>query len=164
MIDPQEFKAALGRFASGVTIVTIRDDEGEITGLTANAFCSVSLEPPMVLVCVHAESQAYPLFGKTGHFAIHILAEHQSKRALAFATKGRDKAVLGEWRLSERNIPVLSDYNVLLECRLAHEYPGGTHSILVGEVKHIHIDEKHDKPLLYYRGKFGGLPEELKAE
>ncbi len=157
MIDSDTFKAALGRFASGVTIVTIRDHDGEITGLTANAFCSVSIEPPMVLVCVHAGSQAYPLFGKTGDFAIHILAEHQAERALAFAAKGRDKSVLGEWKISERNIPILSD-------RLAHEYPGGTHSILVGEVQHIDIDKDHDAPLLYYRGKFGGLPDELKPD
>lgn len=163
MVDPDTFKAALGRFASGVTIVTIRDDDGEISGLTANAFCSVSLDPPMVLVCIHAESRAYPLFGKAGSFAIHFLAEHQDERAIAFATKSDDKSRLGKWSLSELNNPVLSDYNVLLECRLAHEYPGGTHSIVVGEVLRIDIDENHDQPLLYYRGKFGGLPPELKS-
>ena len=157
MIDTSAFKAVVGRFATGVTVVTTRDGQGNLAGLTANAFASVSVDPPMVLVCLDDESQTYGHLKDAGSFAVHILAEGQEHLARRFADARRDKSLLVDWRVGDHGTPSLRHCLASMECRVVHQYRGGDHVIVVGEVERLHVDAEQDKPLLYYRGALGGL-------
>jgi len=90
-VDPRSFRAALGQFASGITVVTTRDREGRPLGLTVSSFCSVSLHPPLVLVCVDARSETHTAFAESGLFGLSILAEGQEAVSERFARAGRAK-------------------------------------------------------------------------
>ena len=157
MIDTGAFKAVVGRFATGVTVVTTRDGQGNLAGLTANAFASVSVDPPMVLVCLDDGSQTYRHLKDAGSFAVHILAEGQEHLARRFADARRDKSLLVDWRVGDHGTPSLRHCLASMECRVVHQYRGGDHVIVVGEVERLHVDPEQDKPLLYYRGALGGL-------
>jgi flavin reductase (DIM6/NTAB) family NADH-FMN oxidoreductase RutF len=162
MIDESAFKNALGQFATGVTVVTTLDDENRLTGLTVSSFTSVSLQPTLVLVCVDFQADCYPSLIRRGSFAVNVLAYGQDELALGFAQAGQGKIdwILNrrpEWRLSSRDIPVLSHSLAQVECRLVKEHQGGDHGILVGEVLAVAVDDSRPQPLLYYRGAFVGL-------
>ncbi len=157
MIDKSAFKAVVGRFATGVTVVTTRDDQGNLAGLTANAFASVSVDPPLVLVCLDEGSQTYGHLKDAEGFAVHILAEGQEHLARRFADASRDKSLLADWRVGDHGTPSLRHCLASMECRVVHQYRGGDHVIVVGEVERLHVDPEQDKPLLYYRGALGGL-------
>ena len=157
MIDSSAFKTVVGRFATGVTVVTTRDDRGNLAGLTANAFASVSVDPPLVLVCLDEGSQTCRHLQGAGSFAVHILAEGQAHLARRFADAGRDKSLLVDWRVGDHGTPSLRHCLASMECRVIHQYRGGDHVIVVGEVERLHVDPEQDKPLLYYRGALGGL-------
>jgi Conserved protein/domain typically associated with flavoprotein oxygenases, DIM6/NTAB family len=151
------FRHVLGHFATGVTAVTTFTEDGKVVGLTANAFCSLSLHPPLVLVCVSYKSVAYRPLRDTDSFAVHILTDQQIEVAHAFAREVHDKTELVEWDLSARGNPVLKHYLGLLECRLVQEYTGGDHAILIGEVASIDV-KPEGRPLLYYRGELRAQP------
>ena len=157
MIDQSAFKAVVGRFATGVTVVTTRDGQGNLAGLTANAFASVSVDPPLVLVCLDEGSQTCRYLKAAGVFAVHILAEGQEHLARRFADRGRDKSLLVDWRVGDHGTPSLRHCLASMECRVVHQYRGGDHVIVVGGVERLHVDPEQDKPLLYYRGALGGL-------
>lgn len=157
MIDSSAFKAVVGRFATGVTVVTTRDEQGNLAGLTANAFASVSVDPPLVLVCLDDRSQTFGYLKEAGVFAVHILAEGQEHLARRFADASRDKSLLVDWRVGDHGTPSLRHCLASMECRVVHQYRGGDHVIVVGEVERLHVDPEQDKPLLYYRGALGGL-------
>ena len=157
MIDDGAFKAVVGRFATGVTVVTTRDEQGNLAGLTANAFASVSVHPPLVLVCLDNGSQTYSHLKEAGVFAVHILAEGQEHLARRFADRRRDKSLLVDWRVGDHGTPSLRHCLASMGCRVVHQYRGGDHVIVVGEVDRLHVDPGQDKPLLYYRGALGGL-------
>ncbi len=149
-IDPALFRKALAGFPSGVTVVTTCDAGGGMVGFTASAFTSLSLDPPLVLVCPARTSSTYPHLQARGSFAVHILAAGQQDVAMAFASKGTDKVAALEWSLSDLGNPILPGAGVVIECTLWNEYDGGDHAIMVGEVKRI---EQNDGPvLLYHRG------------
>lgn len=150
MIDPALFREAMSMFPTGVTVVTALGEHGGITGFTASAFSSLSLDPPLVLVCPARTSETYRNILARRSFAIHFLAEDQQPVAYAFASKGPDKLAPEQWRLSSRGNPVLHHHACLLECTLWQEYDGGDHAIIVGEVQSI---ERGDPdPLFYHRG------------
>ena len=151
MIDDSLFKAVVGRFATGVTVVTTRDEQGNLAGLTANAFASVSVDPPLVLVCLDEGSQTYRYLKDAGVFAVHILAEGQEHLARRFADRSRDKSLLVDWRVGDHGTPSLRHCLASMECRVVHQYRGGDHVIVVGGVERLHVDDEQDKPLLYYR-------------
>lgn len=157
VIDERLFKDVVSRFATGVTVVTTRDDRGNLFGLTANAFASVSLQPPLILVCLNNSSATYKFLKQAGSFAVHILAEDQQHLARAFAEKGRDKGSLVDWQIGEGGIPGLRHCLASMDCQLAHDYAGGDHVIVVGRVERMRASPDTDKPLLYYRGALGGL-------
>ena len=157
MIDKIEFRNAMGHFVSGVTVVTVLDGQGGIGGLTANAFSSLSLDPPLVLICLDTLSQARVYIETEKAFTIHFLADDQEKTAIAFAQHGPNKADGLAWELSKKGIPKLTEYMVALECQLENELEGGDHIIIVGRVLDISTNENKRAPLTYYKGQINAL-------
>lgn len=157
-IDPRAFRTVLGHFATGVTIVTTRHD-GAPLGFTANAFASVSLAPPLVLVCVGLGNASLGAIQASGVFAVNILAADQAETARAFARNGPEKqglfAVLAH-HAATTGAPILNDALAWVDCRLTASYPGGDHLILVGAVQAL--DSRLADPLLFYSGQYFELP------
>jgi flavin reductase (DIM6/NTAB) family NADH-FMN oxidoreductase RutF len=154
-ITNDEFKAALGRFASGVTVVTTKDSDGKLHGLTVSAFCSVSMNPPLILVCILKTTGSYSSFEESKAFVVNILDESQQHASNHFASHLADKFVGQKYQLNENGLPVLADCLVNLECDLKHSYDGGDHTIFVGEIKTATIHE--GKPLVYWFNKYRQL-------
>ncbi|ARS50250.1 flavin reductase [Ectopseudomonas mendocina] len=158
MIDANTYKLVMGSFPSGVTVITTLDDDGQIVGLTASAFSSLSIDPALVLFCPNYSSDSYPLLIKNKRFAIHLLSAEQQSEAYAFAKKGKDKARGIEWTLSELGNPLLGNATAIIECELWREYEGGDHAILVGAVQNLIVPQQRVEPMIYCRGKMGALP------
>ncbi len=154
-VTATEFRLALRRFAAGVTVVTTRDGEGRPCGLTASAFTGVSLDPPLVLVCVDHEAAAYPAFEVHGWFAVNMLAEGQEHLARQFALSGGDKFVGVAFHEGGARLPILDNVVAAIECRIVHRYEGGDHTIFVGQVEGTSIGG--GTPLVYYRGGYHHL-------
>lgn len=146
-----DFRKAMAEFPSGVTVVTTLDENGALVGFTASAFSSLSLDPPLVLVCPALTSATYPHLVRNQRFAIHILAADQQDIAMAFASKSADKAAALEWGLSDLGNPLLKGASCVLECTLWREYEGGDHAIVIGKVERI--DRAEGGVLLYHRGR-----------
>lgn len=128
------FRQALGTFATGVTVVTARDEEGEPVGMTANSFNSVSLEPPLVLWSVDRRARSAPAFRAARFFAVHVLEEGQAEISNRFARKGEDKFAGLDWRASDAGVPLIAGALATFECRTHAIHEGGDHEIIVGEV------------------------------
>jgi flavin reductase (DIM6/NTAB) family NADH-FMN oxidoreductase RutF len=151
-ITNDEFKAALGRFASGVTVVTTKDADGNLHGLTVSAFCSVSMNPPLILVCIHKNTGSYSSFEESKAFVVNILEESQQQISNHFASHSDDKFSGQHYELNENGLPILADCLVNLECSLKHSYDGGDHTIFVGEIEKTTVHG--GKPLIYAQGKY----------
>ena len=151
-ISKDEFRAALGRFASGVTVVTTRDSENRLHGITVSAFCSVSLEPPLILVCIDKEAGSHYAFKQSKSFVVNILREDQQYLSDRFASQMPDKFDGVKYRAGIENLPVLEDVLVNLECRLVNSYDGGDHTIYIGEIVVSTVDD--GKPLIYFQGEY----------
>lgn len=147
------FRAALGRFATGVTIVTARADDGNLVGLTANSFNSVSLAPPLVLWSLSRQSASMPVFHAGSHYAIHVLSAQQRELALRFASKGVDRWAGVDYTLGESGAPLLAGAVATFECFNRSRYEEGDHVIFVGEVERCR-HEMDVAPLLYHGGQF----------
>ena len=154
-ITPDEFRHVLSHFASGVTVVTTWDADGRPAGLTASAFTSVSLEPPLILVCVDHKAQSYPALRASGRFAVNILAFEHEALSRRFASTSADKFDGVTYRPGPLGLPLLPEALAHLECRTVHAYPGGDHTIFVGEVESAQAHE--GEPLLYFRGLYTRL-------
>jgi flavin reductase (DIM6/NTAB) family NADH-FMN oxidoreductase RutF len=154
-IDPDEFRAVLGRFASGVTILTARDSEGRDHGMTVSAFCSASLVPPLVLACIDRSADMHDVLRKATHFGVSILAEGQEALSRRFAEleTGRFDGI--GYSRAESGVVLLDDALGHLECRRVDRYDAGDHAIFVGEVEWAACQQ--DRPLLYYRGGYAQL-------
>jgi flavin reductase (DIM6/NTAB) family NADH-FMN oxidoreductase RutF len=150
-IERNEFRRVLGNFAAGVTIVTTVGEDGTPYGLTATAFTSVSLNPPLILVCVDKRSESYPHFG-SGVFAVNLLAADQQEISQRFAVSGGDKFSQVDFRCGVTGAPLLPGTIGYLECKTVHVYDGGDHTIYVGEVQAGSANEA--EPLLYFRGAY----------
>lgn len=150
-----DFRDVLGRFATGVTIITAVDD-GEAVGVAANSFTSVSLDPPLVLFCVARSSSTWPRIERARKFAVNILGEHQEETSRLFATKGVDRFAQIAWHLGVGGSPILDDAIAFVDCSFWAEYDGGDHIIVVGRV--LDVGVHHDAgPLLFFQGKYGRL-------
>jgi flavin reductase (DIM6/NTAB) family NADH-FMN oxidoreductase RutF len=147
------FKAALGRFATGVTIVTTVDAAGQPVGLTANSFNSVSLAPPLVLWSLSGQSASMPAFADCTHYAIHVLGAHQRDLAQRFATKGVDRWADTPHTPGPGGVPLIDGAIATLVCTNRSRYPEGDHTIFVGEVHHC-SHQPQLRPLLYHGGRF----------
>ncbi len=154
-IEKQEFRRVLGRFAAGVTVVTTVDDARRPYGLTATAFTSVSLEPPLVLVCVDKQSESYPHFHTSGVFAVNFLGAEDEPVSRHFAVSGGDKFKDVRFRHGVTGAPVLAESLAYLECRIVEILAGGDHTIFLGQVEAA--DARDGEPLLYYCGAYRRL-------
>jgi flavin reductase (DIM6/NTAB) family NADH-FMN oxidoreductase RutF len=154
-VSKNEFRAALSRFPSGVTIVTTKDADGRFHGITVSAFASVSLEPPMILVCIDKDSGSHHAFREGEFFVVNILAESHEKLSNHFASQVPDKFEGVDYRIGIGEIPVLEDAFVTLECRLTYAHEGGDHTIFVGIVEESNV--KDENPLVYWHGNYRKL-------
>ncbi|RUW08267.1 alpha/beta fold hydrolase, partial [Mesorhizobium sp. M1A.F.Ca.IN.020.03.1.1] len=161
--DSGEFRRALGSFLTGVTIVTTIGAEGEPRGFTANSFTSVSLDPPLVLVCIAHKALGHPVFATSKSFAINILNETQKAASGIFASKAADKFASVDWRPGKTGSPVLDGSVATFDCDMERLVEAGDHSILIGRVR----DFQHNtsQPLGYCRGAYitPGLSQEALA-
>ncbi|HEY7365100.1 MAG TPA: flavin reductase family protein [Methylomirabilota bacterium] len=155
MIGPDEFRRVLGHFATGVTIVTTCDADGRASGLTVSAFTSLSLDPPLVLVCVDHKSQTYPALRERGRFAVNVLTTGQEALSRRFASTQLDKFDGVPYRTSELGLPLLAAALVHLECVTVSTHVEGDHTIFVGRVERTGVND--GEPLLYYRGRYSRL-------
>lgn len=159
-LDQIAFRNALARFASGVTVVTTIDSGGTPVGFTASAFSSLSLDPPLVLVCLEKKAESHAAFAETEHFAISVLAEGQGDTAWRFAKRGTNKFAGFETERGEATgMPLVPDAHVQLECRMYERLPGGDHTILIGEVLSARSDDE-SAPLVHYNRLFGRFHEQ----
>ena len=154
-IEPEEFRATLGRFASGITILTARDADGTDHGMTVSAFCSVSLVPPLVLACIDRASEMYGVLRQAAHFGISILEEGQESLSRRFAElpSGRFDGI--GYSRAESGVILLDEALAHLECRAIQRYEAGDHAIHIGEVESATCTA--GRPLLYYRGGYAQL-------
>lgn len=153
MLDPQDFRSALGTFVTGVTIVTARDEAGRPFGLTANSFNSVSLDPPMVLWSLSLHSGTLPVFRDATSWAVHVLAADQQAMSDRFAMPGADKFTGLELADGPEGAPLIPGYAARFGCRARFEYEGGDHAIFLGEV--VDFDRSEVEPLIYHGGRYG---------
>ncbi len=152
MIDQATFRYVLGQFASGVTVVTTAT--GEVYhGITVSSFCSLSLDPPLVLVCIDKRVRSHDALVQAGVFAVNILAQENEHLSRHFASRSEDKFSNVPYHLGETGTPLLDGVLATLECRLHAQLPGGDHTIFVGEVISTTTRDDTD-PLLYYRGGY----------
>ncbi len=150
---PEEFRAALGQFATGVTIVTARDANGRLLGLTANSFNSVSLSPPLVLWSLTRQSSSMPGLLSAQHYAINVLAADQRLLAERFARKGIDRFEGSPWRPGLTGAPVIEGAVAVFECGHHGQHDAGDHVIFVGKVLHCRR-RVGVRPLVFHGGRF----------
>ena len=155
-LDPDLFRSVLGRFASGVTIVTARDPEGRDHGMTVSAFSSLSLEPSLVLVCIDRSASMHDVLVPGVWFTVNVLSASQEALSRRFAKLEADARFEGiGFTRGTHGAPVLDDVLAHLECRVEDKHVGGDHAIVIGAVEHAATGE--DRPLLYYRGGYAQL-------
>ena len=154
-VDQHSFRAVLGRFSSGVTVVTTRDKRKRDQGMTVSAFCSVSLDPPLVLICIEHSSSLYNSLDKATHFTVNILSEGQEAIARRFAERGGNRFDGLGYSRGQNGMAVLDEILGYVECEVVSRHEAGDHDIIVGEVEVAVADE--GKPLLYYRGGYAQL-------
>src|SRR5215217_5327324 len=154
--DPRTLRDALGGFATGVTVVTCFDENDRPFGLTANSFTSVSLDPPLLLVCIHKQAACAGALATTEHFAVNVLQTRQQPASIRFSTRQEDRFGANDWTRGEFGAPVLRESLGVFECERYAIYDGGDHHILVGRVVKASFNPDLD-PLLYFRGRYRRL-------
>jgi len=153
-IDQDTFRAVLGRFSSGITIVTVRGANGRDYGMTVSAFSAVSLEPPLVMVCIGEDSSLKPMIAEATHYGVSILASDQEPLSRRFAAHGERFDGIGFTR-GENGMALIDGALAFLECRIVARHLTGDHTIVVGEVEAASVEDA--RPLLYYRGGYAQL-------
>ncbi len=156
MIEEKRFRSVLGRFATGVTVVISRGESGALVGLTVSAFTSVSLDPPLVLVCIHQDAGAHDLLVPGASFSVSVLSSNQKDLAIRFATAEPEDRFQGvdlmEGSLGDPRIPEALAW---LECRVTRVFPGGDHSVFLASA--VECGAGEGDPLIFHRGALGGL-------
>lgn len=153
-LDAQEFRNAMARFASGVTIVTTRAADGNFVGFTASAFSSLSLDPPLLLVCLQKDADCYAAFMESDTFAVSILSEEQDEIALRFATKAIDKmAGTPSAPAPVTGLPLIAGATATCDCEIFERVDGGDHTILVGLV--LAASSTDEPPLVHFNRQLG---------
>ena len=156
-VDPSAFRDAMARFPSGVAIVTTHDEDGTPYGFTASSFCSVSLDPPLVLVCLARSSRSYPVFARNQRFAISILRSSHVDIAQRFASKViSDRFGPGGFVRTYRGSIVLEEALAIVECSVDSRYLAGDHAIMVGAVDQVFLAEQ-GRPVVYFDRRFRAL-------
>ena len=180
-IEKEFFRQVMGRFPTGVTVVTTRSQE-RLAGLTVNALCSVSLDPPLILICVGLTSATYPVIRESGVFAVNMLTEKQEELSHCFATASAERYegfCHASYHVAATGAPIIDDTLAFLDARVVAEYPGGDHVIFLGQVEamgvpglvvfareaereHIMVgahgsNGREKAPLAYYLGQYRHL-------
>ena len=155
-VSAEDFREALSRFPSGVTVVVTEDDTGTPRGFTASAFTAVSQEPPLVLVCLTKSADSYPAFTTADRFAIHFAADENTPVATRFATKGADKFAGDDFDEHPDGLPALRGAVARLSCSMHARHDGGDHEILVGRVEGVHLGAA-ETPAVYHARRFHTL-------
>ncbi len=150
-----EFRNALSRFASGVSVVTTRDSQGRFFGITVSAFCSVSLSPPLVLICIEKETASHYAFQESGAFIVNVLKNSQVDLSERFAAPAPDKFEDVAHTPGIAGIPRLHSTLASIECSISGVHEGGDHSVFIGSVESSSVDD--GEPLLYFRGRYNSL-------
>ena len=150
--DQGEYRRALGCFATGVAVVTALDKNGERAGITINSFNSVSLNPPLVLWCIAADSQRFDVFAEAEHFAVNVLATHQRDISERLAASGNSKLDDLDCTDGIAGVPILPTYSAVFECQTEQRYEVGDHTIVVGRV--LKFKDRKTDPLIFYRGHY----------
>ena len=153
--DPRTLRDALGCFATGVTVVTCLAD-GQPAGITVNSFTSVSLDPPLLLVCLHKQAACSAALTSADCFAVNVLQTGQQPASITFSTRVDDRFGAMAWSCGEAGAPILAESLCVFECERFAVYDGGDHHILVGKVVKASFDAGMD-PLLYFRGSYRRL-------
>jgi flavin reductase (DIM6/NTAB) family NADH-FMN oxidoreductase RutF len=157
-VSADEFRYAMGHFATGVTVVTTVDPAGEPVGTTANAVTSLSLDPPLLLVCFDLDSLTLRAIRSHGAFAVNVLADGHRHLSANFARRGLSAAWDGvRHRPGPAGTPHLEGVLAVLECTVEHYLPGGDHEIVVGRVRHSAVTADGAAPLVFYRGSYVSL-------
>jgi flavin reductase (DIM6/NTAB) family NADH-FMN oxidoreductase RutF len=153
-VEIAEFRRVLGHWVTGVSVVAARRADGAPCGLTANAFCSVSLEPPLVLVCVEKSADSHNCIAQAGAFSVSVLGSDQERLARRFAAWDVTEKFEGvAYHASITGAPILEDALAWVDCRTWAMHDAGDHTIYIGEV--VAADARDQSPLLYYRGGYG---------
>ncbi len=152
LIGLDEFKQAMGKLATGVSVITT-SFQNQNFGLTASSVTSLSAEPPMLLVCVHQNTDTNKAISSSGSFAVHILHEGQENFAKRFSTKMEDRFEGLELTYGKSGVPLFSNYLVQIQCTVVQKVKAGTHTIYLGEMNHVEI--KDHQPLLFFNRNFG---------
>ena len=155
-IEAQELRRVMGHFATGVTVITATDKDGAPQGLTANAFMSLSLNPPLVIISVDKGATCYACFVPGKGFNVNFLSEDQEDVSRRFATKGIDKFADLNWHAGSNGVALIAGALGQVECRITACHDGGDHTIVVGEILNVAADG--ERPLLFFKGKYQKLP------
>jgi flavin reductase (DIM6/NTAB) family NADH-FMN oxidoreductase RutF len=160
-VDSRLFRDVMGSFASGVTVVTLNVD-GAPRGMTANAFLSLSLDPPLVIVCVQEAGSMHSLFEAAEAFGVNVLAADQRSISDLFAKHGIPDEPMGgfEYRVGDLGVPLLGGVLGYAECRIVDRLAGGDHMIVIGEARNVAFDREDVDPMLFYRGSYREIREQ----
>jgi flavin reductase (DIM6/NTAB) family NADH-FMN oxidoreductase RutF len=150
-----EFRRACGRFPAGVTIASVLDAQGAPHGLTVSSFTSVSLDPPLILICLGHRVSAIEAFRASAHFGINVLAEDQRDLAERFASKGRDRFDGVKWRRGRTGVPILAGVLAAMECAVRQRIAVGDHDIFVGEMVAARV--AGGRPLIHFASHYRSL-------
>ena len=154
-IDPRAFRQALGKFATGVTIITTREPDGTPRGFTANSFTSVSLDPPLILVCIACSAASCDVFANTEHFAVNILGDSQKETSNLFASQRPDKFDVSQWHESGNGTPLIANALAWFDTARHNVVEAGDHIILIGRVEDF--GSRDGQPLGYFSGNYFSL-------
>ena len=161
-IDAREFRSACGQFMTGVNAVTAIGQESVPAALVVNSFTSVSLDPPLVLVCIDRDTNSYQVMSTATRYAVHVLSAEQewvSRRFTRSDLSGADKLDGVSWSPGLGGVPLLSDYVARFECRVIAGYDGGDHVIYLGEVEKMEVGDTDQPALGYFRGSYYHYPD-----
>lgn len=159
-VTDRKFRDALSRFASGVTVVTGVRPDGGLAGVTASAFTSVSLRPPLIAVCLDKTTTCIEAFTRGSHFAIHVLGERQKSLSVHFSQRSADKFKAIDYQLSRQGCPLLEGSLAVIECSRAAVHDAGDHFLILGKVETLDT-AANGVPLLHFRGDYYGLAEKV---
>jgi flavin reductase (DIM6/NTAB) family NADH-FMN oxidoreductase RutF len=160
-IEQQLFRRVCGKYATGITVLTVFDVDAGAQGMTANSFTSVSLDPPMILVCIDRKASILSYFVAGTRFAINVLHEDQKELSTCFARTGPDRFQGIEWLPGQNGSPILSDVLATLECSVSQMVEAGDHVVVIGEV--FHATWRDGQPLIYFNSSYQALRSETSA-
>jgi flavin reductase (DIM6/NTAB) family NADH-FMN oxidoreductase RutF len=152
LITEAQFRQACGQFATGVAVATASDQSGAPHGLTINSFTSVSMTPPMVLICIDYRAQVLQVFLKASHYAVNILSHSQQDISNRFAYRAEDRFSGVAWQRGETGAPLIEGALAAMECATRRVMEGGDHTILLAEVVAVHAEG--GDPLLYFNSRY----------